>query len=380
MDEEKKVFGRCEICESQEMIHKCFQLYEEVKYGVRVNLKICDDCCYNYFLGDNSLIESGCSGDCEYPEIPVQHMRKELEKFSEENGLKTSKNYDHCYITPCNTVMFGITDLFNRFLNEGLEEDEIRGVNERYIGEKNILIKNKADITAYPKKDILIKAFKKLKECEKAYTLDFSTYKEDFLYLRGSFLWAMIAPQEDINSVLDNEKRYLESSIHNARKFFKSEVMNEMNFDFSNMSGDDFEIFCKKMLDEIGDFSKIEKIGGTSGDDTIDLMAIEKRQSIEGQNEFEWLVQCKNWDKNLDKNTFTKIIGGCADKDIDGLIIITTSDLVSSVKKKIYENMEGNKNNYDFRIKYYNEEKIIDNILESDKLYRDYVKYRIIKD
>lgn len=123
--------------------------------------------------------------------------------------------------------------------------------------------------------------------------------------------------QKDIEKLLNayctNDGKTYEPKEYNQKT-------NQGSVDISMLSGNDFELLMKKLLEALG-YSDVLNTGG-SGDLGVDLLA--KKPDINGKNQL-YLFQCKRWAANVGSEPMQRLVAERERRNADVAICITTS-------------------------------------------------------
>ena len=123
---------------------------------------------------------------------------------------------------------------------------------------------------------------------------------------------------KEYTELVEEHKDYFESVYES-----QSEGVINNNNSLDNMTGIEFEHFCKKMLEKIGFRVETTK---TSGDGGIDLIAYSSQAFISGK----YIVQCKRYKGSVGEPVIRDLYGVVMSENANKGILITTGTFTSS--------------------------------------------------
>ena len=362
----------CEICYKNYAKIRCPQNWHDLGKKGTVDYYICEYCCKEILFFENEYISDGCGGDCN-TDIPEHFFKEMLKEVASKNDLNESTKYKGNFLNKSNTILFGNCTISKNSYPSFIDIDELKIPATIYSGDYATFIKTHSEeIKVYDIKWIQeVKIlFKEMKE--KWDEVEFYSHK-DLLVIRGQYNFALIQELKNTKNLLERETPVFQNSILNGMEFFKIHLQKPINISFERLSPDDFELFCEDLLKSMS-FKNIKRIGGTSGDEGIDILATEEIKTFDGIEDRTWSVQCKKVSANLNMGDVGKeqlrakahsVYG------LYGLLYILTSDLTSSTKRQIITyNMDLTNS---IKINYFNKNDIENYLFQNPKLLRKWI-------
>lgn len=371
--DEWEKYRTCEICfKESETTIRCPQLWDDLGDKGTRDKYICENCCKDYLFWDCEYISDGCGGDCG-TDIPKKFFENRLKEIASQEGLIESKKNKGIFSNKCKTILFGNCTIYRNSYPSFIEEDKLEEISAIYFGEYATFIKKQSgEIKVYNTEWIqeVKKLFLEMKErWPEGNPYSFYSYKGLFL-IQGSFTWALVQYTENTNDLLDRESPNFQNLLLNGIEFFNIHLQRPLHISFERMTPDDFELFCVDLL-KSESFKNVTRIGGTSGDDGMDILATEELNTFDGVEDRKWQVQCKNISTNLNFDDIAKEHMRACANNVDGLLYIVSTDLTSPTKRKIADYNVNPKNQ--IQIRYYNKNKIESILLRKPELLKKWV-------
>jgi hypothetical protein len=370
--DESEDYRECDICGENDTKIQCPQCWYDLEEKGTIEKYVCENCCKEILFSDNEYLSDGCIGDCNTGR-PEEFFKERLKELAAKNKLNESTKYNGNFFNTSKTVLFGNCTITKNSYPPFIDENVLKIPVAIYSGEYATFIKTDSEeIKAYDIEWIqeVKNLFKEMKE--KWEEVEFYSHK-DTLLIRGYFNFALIQESNNIKDLLERETPVFENSILNGIEFFNIHLQKPINISFERLTPDDFELFSVDLLKSLS-FKNIKRIGGTSGDDGIDIFATEEIKTFDGVEDRTWQVQCKRISDNLNFDDVAKEqLRACA-HGVYGLLYILSSDFTSPTKRQIKDYNEDTKN--PIQIKYFNRYDIENFLLQKSELLKKWI-YKI---
>jgi hypothetical protein len=357
-------FRVCDICCENETNIQCPQFWHDLGRKGTIDYYVCENCCQEALFFNNKYISDGCTGDCNTGR-PENFFKEKLKELAVKYTLTESTKNKENFLNKHNTILFGNCSLTRDSLPSFIAENQLKEPAAIYSGEYATFIKTHSkEIKVYDIEWIqeVKNLFKEMREKWEEVTL--YSFK-NMLLIRGYFNFALIQESKNTKDMLERETPVFLDSILNGIEFFNIHLQKPLNISFEGLTPDDFELFCVDLLKSMS-FKNVKRIGGTSGDEGIDILATEEIKTFDGVEDRTWSVQCKKVSTNLNFDDIGKEAIRASAHKVYGLLYILTSDFTSPTKRQIPAYNENPKTS--IKIAYFNRHQIENFLLQKPEL------------
>ncbi len=355
----------CDICGNHHTKIRCPQYGEDTGDKGPIYYYVCKNCCEESLFFDIEYISDGCTGDCNTGR-PEKFFKKKLKELAVEYNLTESTKNKENFLNKHKTILFGNCSITKDSFPDFIVANQLKIPAAIYSGEYATFIKTHSEeIKVYDIEWIqeVKNLFKEMREKWEEVML--YSYK-DTLLIRGYFNFALIQESKNTKDMLERETPVFQNSILNGIEFFNIYLQKPINISFERLTPDDFELFCVDLLKSMSSFKNVKRIGGTSGDEGIDILATEEIKTFDGVEDRTWSVQCKKVSTNLNFDDIGKEQIRASAHNVYGLLYILTSDFTSATKRQISAYNENPRTS--IKIAYFNRHQIENFLLQKPEL------------
>jgi hypothetical protein len=362
--DESEDFRECDICNENYTKIQCPQFWYDLEEKGTIDYYVCVNCCEEALFFENEYVSDGCTGDCNTGR-PEKFFKEKLKELAVKYNLTESTQNKENFLNKPKTILFGNCALTRDSFPDFITAKQLKIPAAIYNGEYATFIKTHSkEIKVYDIEWIqeVKNLFKEMRE--KWEEVRLYSYK-DTLLIRGYFNFALIQESKNTKDMLERETPVFQDSILNGIEFFNIHLQKPINISFERLTPDDFELFCVDLLNSMS-FKNVKRIGGTSGDEGIDILATEEIKTFDGVEDRTWSVQCKKVSTNLNFDDIGKEQIRASAHKVYGLLYILTSDFTSATKRQIPAYNENPKTSV--KIAYFNRHQIENFLLQKPEL------------
>lgn len=325
-----KEYIHCDNCEREfpvASIINCPITWDTLDNNIPITKNFCLDCCQELF--DLCL----CDGDCGEEFLDDWRAENFNQLFEKTDFVEV---VDLVYINKFKTLAVGYyeKDLNNINPQIKVKRKDFILSEIYYDGDEFFLIKHKNKTMSYSKK-LLNEAEAFLEKAREFNLGNDWEYKTNgtLLLLDGDFIWCVIAPLVGDDSITTEEINF-NNRYQKGLNFFKIRVVN--NLDWTLINDKQFEDLCCDLLDSLGNFEKIRKMGGGAGELKRDITATEKIMTHFGPEYRKWLVQCKHFLKRqVNPSDLQGLIDVISAHKANGILVMTSNELTPGTKRML---------------------------------------------
>lgn len=253
----------------------------------------CEDCCRSIFD------TGGCREYTEDCERAAKMMSEHLKEYAKEREFGAIESWPHVYMS--DTRVFCLAE--SRHPPDKELNDKVIRFDENltyFDGREYVLVKGLHQNVSFDKKYI-----NEIKEAFRDLGSDFLSYSmlksKPVLIIWGIGVWAALAPRVD-EPDYEIERADFIRSAKEGYNFFDISKENglivldteEMDFDWSQLDKNQFVELC---YDIVKTFPRIKDVKITEGSSDLgqDIRAVEIVETLLGQEEKTWTIQCKHF-------------------------------------------------------------------------------------
>ncbi len=365
-------YESCDGCNKDfpiEEVEVCPSSWEEVKHGIRVNSRFCNDCC------EESFEHQGCQSEVGNCDRATELMAQSVKKYAENNGFSPFEGKPHVYLDE--SRVFCIAD--NGISVEEIFEDKLVYLPdenmELWEGEETCLVKPFHNEVSYSK--YLVNEISKIFE-------ELGCYKGGFFFLKSKKLlvvtsdgmWGVLAPRENKEDY-GMEKSAFIRNIEHGYRFFEIGKKDglvlvdtkRMEFEWTKLTDQDFVGLCFDIFKSLPRIVEVEITDGT-GDLGQDIKAIEAVPSLTGETKRKCTIQCKHFpSRKVAPSDIEKILNSYSQLKFDVFCLMTSNLLFPSCRRMLDA---WNSPRFPFEVVTWDVKKIEDYVRDKPRIYARY--------